>query len=537
MQWLAAQRRGVIAIGVLAASAIVAPADAGVWTHWAADAAHSGRAVRAPLDLANVAWIAIPDAPPGELEVFVSRAGVVAADERVFVTARHYADDGTGLWEHTANAVICYDAHEGTRLWDTFVAADIHEFDSWATPAIDRVNGTVIVASHFSLFALDVGDGAIVWECELPELLVNASPTVSADLFNAGAAANRVFITDYTGYVADGGGIYAINVSPYDAVGNPYEPGEIVWQDRTLPGTSGNTVAYADGYVYVSTTHGGTIHCYAAVDGGAPGSAAEPRWETDTGIAQVTPYAGFYGGVAVRGGFVYAAGYSFHGTLNPSRLYKLAAADGALIWEQPCGGTDTIPIVAGDGRIYLASGTEGFGAAVKIQAFQDHGDHATQLWDTHVDTGGDLVVGGWTHQPLLAGGRLYCGVPDPVQFLGPYRDLYVLDLSLTPSDPGFVLDHAAGSGGSPATTGRYLYSVGSGGLIAYRGCGDGDMDADGDVDGDDMTAWMACLAGPDATVAPAGCDPAAFRCADVDVDDDVDLMDFAVMQAAAAGGD
>lgn len=500
------------------------------WTHLANDAAHSGQATRAPRALGSVAWVAPPVVSATELEEFVWRSSPVVADGRAFVTARRYVDDGTGLWEHVANVVVCYDAEDGTRLWDTDVDADLSGQDSWASAAVDRTTGTVIVASHYTVYGLAVADGQIMWECPLPVVLANASPTVTDDLVHGGAAANRVFITDYTGYTPSGGGVYAINVSPYDAGGNPYQPGEIVWQDRTLPGTSGNTVAYAGGVVYVSSTHGGTIRCYAALDGGAPGTAAVPEWEADTGLSQVSAYAGFYSGVAVRGGYVYAAGYNFYGSGDSSRLYKVDAGDGTVIWEVPCGRTNSIPVVSDGGRIYLAAGIEGFGSAVTVQAFADHGLVATKLWDTFDDTGGSLVLGGWTHQPLLVGDRLYCGTPDEMQFYGPHTDLYILDTTLTPGDPGFVVEQAAGSGGSPATTGRYLYSLGSEGLVAYRGCGAGDMDADGDVDGADFGLWDACLAGPDVIVPPPDCDAETFSCADVDGDEDVDVRDFAQMQ-------
>ena len=528
---------GVMVVGLSLVSSVF-PVDArgADWTHWAGDAMHSGTARRAPRGVGNVAWSAAAASPEDELEEFVWRGGVVAGGERVFVTGRRYADDGTGLWEHTANVVIGYDAHDGTRLWTGFVDADVYEYDSWATPVLDRATGTVIVASHFTLFALDVVNGEIVWERELPAVLVNASPTISDDLINQGVPANRVFITDYTGFATTGGGIYAVNTSPYDAVGNPYEPGELVWQDRTLPGASGNTVACAEGFVYVASTHGGVIRAYAALDGGVRGLGAVPEWETDTGISQIAQYAGFYGGVTVQNGYVYAAGYNFYGTGNTSRLYKLAADTGMLIWEQACERTDSIPVVADDGRIYVAAGIEGFGSAVKIQAFQDCGEHAVQLWDTYADTDGGLIIGGWTHQPMLSEGWLYCGTPDESQFFAPYTDLYILDVSLAPTDPGFIVDHATGSGGSPAATGRYLYSLGSSGLVAYRGCGEGDMDADGDIDADDVTAWSDCMSGAQVTMCPAGCDPSVFRCADVDYDDDVDLHDFAGIQRNSGVG-
>jgi len=504
------------------------------WPHWAGDAAHTGTARRAPMRLDGAAWSAQPRAPSGEREEFVWRSGPVTADGRVFVTSRRYIDDGSGLWTHTANTVICYDAHDGTRRWDTLIDADSYEYDSWATPAIDLTNGTLLVASHFTLFALDVDDGAIVWRRGLPGVLVNASPTVSAGLRNAGVPADRVFITDYTGFGPTDGGIYAINVSPFDALGNPYEPGEIVWQDRTLPGTSGNTATYVDGYVYVASSLGGVIRRYAALDGGAAEGGVHPDWETDTGVSQLAQYAGFYGGVSVRRGYVYAAAYQFYGTGNSSRLYKLAAADGALIWEQACERTDSIPVVSDEGHIYLAGGIDGFGSAVKIQAFADYGSYAALLWDTYVDTDGALYLGGWTHQPLLADGRLYCGRPDESQFFGPYTGLYVLDVTRVPTDPAFVVDYAAGAGGRPATTGRYLYSLGDQGLVAYRGCGEGDMDADGDVDVSDAAAWAPCLAGPNVLTPPPDCGVAMFRCAALDGDGAVDLHDLAVLQRAVS---
>ena len=72
--------------------------------------------------------------------------------------------------------------------------------------------------------------------------------------------------------------------------------------------------------------------------------------------------------------------------------------------------------------------------------------------------------------------------------------------------------------------------------MAYRGCGEGDMDADGDVDSDDYALWSPCMAGPDITTTPGNCDPDQFECADVDYDGDVDLRDFATLQRSFGQG-
>lgn len=68
-------------------------------------------------------------------------------------------------------------------------------------------------------------------------------------------------------------------------------------------------------------------------------------------------------------------------------------------------------------------------------------------------------------------------------------------------------------------------------LRFIRGCGFGDLNADGRVDAGDLATWAGCAAGP-AGNAPPGCPPEPFACADLDGDGDVDLADFARMQAA-----
>lgn len=59
--------------------------------------------------------------------------------------------------------------------------------------------------------------------------------------------------------------------------------------------------------------------------------------------------------------------------------------------------------------------------------------------------------------------------------------------------------------------------------------GPGDLDADGFVDGGDLGVFAECMAGPDVTEPPPGCDPEVFARADLEGEGDVDLLDYAVL--------
>jgi outer membrane protein assembly factor BamB len=433
-------------IGTLDCLLMVVAAQATEWTHYAGDACRSGTAPLAPRRLDSAMWTAVNE--PDEEYVFHSSPVVHAG--RVFVNARRFENE-----VHVGNLVIAYSARDGTRLWAMPIESDA--YDSWASPAVDTRNQTVLLGCGAKLYALRSADGEIVWEAALGRNVVNASPAVSTDLACDGTPANRAFVTDYGG-LGPPAKLYAVNVDPFDAVDNPYQAGDIAWTAE-LPGASGNSPAYQAGTLYVASV-GGEVHAYNALDG-------EPVWLTDIPALGYPPDTTFLGGVTVRNGCVYAASYGFYGGQNNSLLFKLDAATGGVVWDVPCERTASIPIVTDDGLIFLAAGIDGFGSAMKVQAFRDWGNEAEPLWDTYQDTDGELILGGWTHQPVYSRGLLYTGTPDRTAFFAPYTDLYILDVAHDPGEPEFVVAHHGGAGGSPAVAGGVLYSFGQDGLLAF----------------------------------------------------------------------
>lgn len=455
-------------VGVFACLLLAATLNADEWPHYAGDPARTSVATRAIRDLDTIRWSVTPEPD----EEYVWRSGPVACGGRVFVNARHY-DPNDPNNAQDGNLVIAYDVFDGARLWATPIEIDL--YDSWSSPAVDVRNQTVLLGSGYTLFALDLATGAIEWQTPTNRPIVNASPVVTTDLFVNDTPANRVFLTDYNGFGHDAD-LYAINVDPYDADDNPYQPGDIVWT-YALPGACGNTPAYDNGVVYVASK-GGTVTALSALDG------PPCIWETQVDFSGYPQYSGFYAGLTVRNGYVYLASYTFYGASNNSGLFKLDASDGHVVWDAPCERTNSIPIVTDGGRIYLAGGLDDAGSVIKTQTFQDHDNHATLVWDTYADTGGSLIVGGWTNQPVYSRGYLYVGTPNevpPLLYFEPNTDLYVLDASKTPGDPGFIVAHHSGAGGSPAIADGTIYSFGNGGLYAFEPSSTCLADLDGDA--------------------------------------------------------
>lgn len=440
------------------------------WLHYAADARRSGRASGAPDALNAVLWT-VSQYPPGTPIAFVGPSSPVVFAGRVYANARYF--EGS---LHVHNRLIAIHAATGGVLWQTLVDKSV--LDSWSSPAVDAVNGLVLLPTGAKLNAIDAVTGALHWATPLNRNVVNASPLVLPD-----AVAGRAFITDYDGF-GQSASLYCINTSPYDAANNPYEPGEIVWIEP-IGGASGATAASENGVVYVSSISFDEGNCVetGAITAFEPAAPPESRrlWTACAGT-------GFFGGMTIANGFVFAASYNLSGSGDNSLLVKIDAATGQIVWTIPCERTSSIPVVAGD-RIFLSAGINGFGSAPKVQCFRDDGASAVKLWDTFVYTGGSLVLGGWTHQPLYSDGVLYVGkIPTGGGFFGAYTDLYMLDVTRAPDDPLFVRDHRAGVGSSPAMVDGRLYTIGPAGLsaIALRG----DCTGDGALDGLDIACFV-----------------------------------------------
>jgi len=465
-----------------------------------------------PSDLTQPLWVFPESDPsvPGPIE-WVRDAGPVVSDGLVLaVSKQDAAGNPARLWAITRAT--------GRLAW----AAELPDLvqDSWATPTVDRHNRTVLYAAGRSgaqgglVQARRLSDGALLWQTPLDKNVVNATIAVTTDL----GPRDRAFITDAEGFFAggDGGILYCINVDPFNdgrgpdgrPVNNPYAPGQIVWSAPLVSGASGATPAYDNKRVYVATAGdfdnaiGGDV---IAFDATAQSAHNAELWRTNTGGDD-----GFFGGLTVRDGAIYAATFDFFGGRSSSRIVKLDASDGSLAWTAPSDRTNAIPVPIGDGRILLAMGLGGFGTVPSVQIFRDDGNAATMIADAAIDTWQDNgngfiepgefdVLGGWTHQPHVV--REHPDTNGPAAFVGSldiasggqlfpgYNRISLIDLSVPFGDPASVVASFDGAGSSPAIVQRSLYTIGAAGVHAFGEPFLLDVNNDGRTDTEDLYAW------------------------------------------------
>lgn len=420
------------------------------WTHYAGDSARSAQVLVGPAGFEEPLWMH----PPQAGEKFGPLSTPVSFNGRVYLNVRRF----NGSLQ-IGNALAAVDARSGARLWTTPIQADT--LDSWSSAAVDARNNQVLIPAGDRLYSVHAQTGAILWSTLLSQPVVNASAAITFDRTTGGVPANRAFITGFSDGVP--GVLYAINIDPFHAAHNPFMPGEIAWM-ADLPITVGASPAYSDGLVVVAgytspfPPFQGQVRAFNAASG-------QLAWQRDVGGDD-----GFFGGVTVTTESVYAATYDFDllDPANNSRLLKLRRVDGTISWSVPCERSSSVPVVTPLGRIYIASGIDGFGSNPRVQAFQDLGGFAIPLWDTWADTGGTLRIGGWLHTPAFANGRLYVGVPGPpAQSFSAYAELMIIDPTLSPTDPNFISAALAGPGGSPGILCGDLHSIGQAGLFAF----------------------------------------------------------------------
>ena len=443
----------------------------GIWSHASGNNAHNAVPHSRPISLAAPVWT-------NSSYLSVPQSGVVADSFCVYAICADPASP-------TQHAAVTYNRFTGDIEWAQSVPAPI--FDSWSTPTIDPINQSLIVASGSALTALDTDSGDLLWSTDIGGIIVNASPTLSNDL----GSADRVFITNYSFGGGSAAKLTCINTDLFDADTNPYQPGEIVWQTPINGDSSGNTPAYSKGVVYVgaaSTGSGsrGKILAFDATSTTPP----SPLWSFTNTIN-----AGFFGGVCIARGHLYASSYSFTGLQTSANTVKLDKRTGELVWSVPSNRTDATPIVLPNGLVVVSAGVPTaqddvfpfFGTLPSIELIEDLDDHAQLLWDSALSTHDDLnsngfwdsgepfmSIGGWTHLPIaltIEGTPHLLVSTQPESTITTYinhsTDLRLIDLSLDPTDPAFVVEHYEGSGDSPAYVSGWVYSAGSTGISAF----------------------------------------------------------------------
>ena len=483
------------------------------WSHYGHFANRNSIAVEGPntIDANTLKWIASED--PQDPLFYVEFEGATAPvvyNGKVYAYAKYYNE----LGENTNSQIIAYDANSGEIKW----AAPIDQaiFDSQSSPCVDEKHNTVLIGSGDKLFALDAQTGTQKWSTQLEKAVVNASVCAAVDIPYA-----RAFITDYDGF-GPTGRFYCINLEPYSGdVHNPYQAGDIVWSD-TIGASCGNSPAYKKGVVYAasiskpnsSEPNTGTIRAYDAT-----ANTAVKLWETTD-----SNFEGFSGGLTVtKEGFVYAVNYDWREACEDnSAMCKIDCNDGSIVWITKVERTNAMPVVVGD-KIYISGGIGDdppwfVGSRPKVEAYQDLGESVIKLWETPAD----MIVGGWTNQPVYANGKLYVGaIPIGGNYFGAYTDLYILDVTAEPNDPNFVIDHYPGCGNSPAVTYDSIYTIGYDGLFKFHQHRlPADFEGNGGVDIHDLSAFVD-------TWLYDG--PVGVKRCDLDLDGDVDFMDFVLL--------
>lgn len=292
-----AVRFGLMSLAV----AVVLAVSSAVWS-WETfqnDASRNGLAVTGPANVSRVVW-------ESGAENLLAGTNPVLSDTHAFVLAPTQA--------------IAFDRADGGVAWRTPIA-DSSEFYSWASMTWDRETASVYFGSGNHVYRLNDADGDIVWDVTTTHSVVNCTPLV---------VEGRVLILDSGTFNPAAVSLYVLDASTGTEL-------------NRLPVTGSGSCSPA--YDPVSR------RIYLAVD------STLAAWDIDSGT-EVWKGAWrsddqFYGGVAFAGGALYAQTSAFAGF---GRLYKVDAADGAIIWEVPVLENGNATPVVADGLVVVQGG-------------------------------------------------------------------------------------------------------------------------------------------------------------------------------------
>jgi outer membrane protein assembly factor BamB len=368
-------------------------------------------------DNANVRWKAPLYPGPDKVRFDQNQSSPIVHSGRVFVTFSYWPAGTDPEKRPPEHHVLCFDAADGKRLWDTTVEPgpwllkDLRGGYTAPTPAADGERVYVLFGSSVAA-ALD-RDGKLVWRKELTPFAFDVAMGVSPVLYKGTALiawdqtnkTSRLIALDAktgdlkwekkrpaadwahsTPTLADVHGKMQLLVAGATALeGVDPATGETIWSCASgdaKPARIGDTVSpvLAGGLVYVDSGRGGPG---VAVDPTGTGDVTKThlKWK----VAKV-PDGSIGSPVAVRE-YLYRL-------QNPDVLHCYQLADGKELFAERLAGASAVPspVATADGRIYFASGGKSFvvraGPKLDVLGTGDLGDPSQA-------------------SPAVAGGRMY----------------------------------------------------------------------------------------------------------------------------------
>lgn len=367
-------------------------------------------------DNRNVRWKAPLYPGADKVRFDQNQSSPIVQGGRVFVNLSYWPAGVTAEKEPPEHHVVCFDAADGKRLWDTKVSAgpwllkDLRGGYTAPTPAADADRVYVLFGSSVAA-ALD-RDGKVIWRKEITpftfDVAIGVSPVLYKDTvlvtWDLTGKASRVIALDAktgdvkwekkrpaadwahsTPTLAEVNGKPQLLVAGANALeGLDPATGDTIWS-ATGDGKSvriGDTVSpvLAGGVVYADSGRGG------------PGLAVDPTGTGDVTKTHVkwkiprVPDGSLASPVAV-GDYLYRL-------QAPDLIHCYQLADGKPVYSERLPGISVTPspVATADGRIYVAGGGKSYvlraGPKADVLGVSDLGDPSLA-------------------SPAVAGGRLF----------------------------------------------------------------------------------------------------------------------------------